>query len=282
MKEIDVSRIVPEVKRLCLEINYYASSDLVAKIQECIPKEESPLAREILELIIKNIELAAHEQLPMCQDTGAAIVFVELGQDVHLTGGDLSAAINEGVRKGYAAGYLRKSMVAEPLFERVNTGDNTPAIIHIEIVTGEKVKITLTAKGAGAENMSELRMLKTADGITGVKDFIVDVVRRAGGNPCPPVIVGVGIGGNFEQCALLAKKALLRPLHEKNPDSRLATIETEVLNRINQLGIGPQGLGGRTTALAVQILSRPCHIAMLPVAVNLDCHVHRHATVLIE
>ena len=282
MKEIDVSRIVPEVKRLCLEINYYANSDLVAKIQECIPKEESPLAREILQLLIKNIDLAAQEQLPMCQDTGAAIVFMELGQDVHLTGGDLFAAINEGVRQGYTAGYLRKSMIAEPLFERVNTGDNTPAIIHTEIVPSENIKITLAAKGAGAENMSELRMLKTADGITGVKDFIVDVVRRAGGNPCPPVIVGVGIGGNFEQCALLAKKALLRPLHEKNPDSRLATIETEVLNRINQLGIGPQGLGGRTTALAVQILSRPCHIAMLPVAVNLDCHVHRHATVLIE
>ena len=282
MKEIDVSRIVPEVKRLCLEINYYASSDLVDKIQESIRNEESPLAREILEQTLKNIKLAAQEQLPMCQDTGVAIVFVELGQDVHLTGGDLSAAINEGVRQGYAAGYLRKSMVAEPLFERVNTGDNTPAIIHTEIVPGENIKITLAAKGAGAENMSELRMLKTADGIAGVKDFIVDVVRRAGGNPCPPVIVGVGIGGNFEQCALLAKKALLRPLNEKNPDPRLATIENEVLDRINQLGIGPQGLGGRTTALAVQILSRPCHLAALPVAVNLDCHVHRHATVLIE
>jgi len=282
LKEIDVSRIVPEVKRLCLEINYYASSDLVDKIQESIRNEESPLAREILEQTLKNIKLAAQEQLPMCQDTGVAIVFVELGQDVHLTGGDLSAAINEGVRQGYAAGYLRKSMVAEPLFERVNTGDNTPAIIHTEIVPGENIKITLAAKGAGAENMSELRMLKTADGIAGVKDFIVDVVRRAGGNPCPPVIVGVGIGGNFEQCALLAKKALLRPLNEKNPDPRLATIENEVLDRINQLGIGPQGLGGRTTALAVQILSRPCHLAALPVAVNLDCHVHRHATVLIE
>jgi fumarate hydratase subunit alpha len=282
LKEIDVSRIVPEVKRLCVEINYRASRDLVAKIQESILQEESPLAREILELMIKNIDFAAQEQLPMCQDTGSAIVFIELGQDVHLIGGDLSGAINEGIRQGYTAGYLRKSMVADPLFERTNTGDNTPAIIHTEIVPGGKIKITLTAKGAGAENMSELRMLKTAEGIAGVKDFVVDVVRRAGGNPCPPVIVGVGIGGNFEQCALLAKKALLRPLNEKNPDSRLAAIETEVLNRINKLGIGPQGLGGRTTALAVHILSRPCHIAALPVAVNLDCHVHRHATVVIE
>jgi len=282
LKEIDVSRIVPEIKRLCLEINYYAGSDLVDKIQESIPREESPLAREILELTLENIKLAAQEQLPMCQDTGVSVVFIEIGQDVHLIGGDLSAAINAGIRQGYTAGYLRKSMIAEPLFERVNTGDNTPAIIHTEIVSGEKIKITLAAKGAGAENMSELRMLKTADGIAGVKDFIVDVVRRAGGNPCPPVIVGVGIGGNFEQCALLAKKALLRPLNEKNPDSRLAVIEAEVLNRINQSGIGPQGLGGRTTALAVHILSRPCHIAALPVAVNLDCHVHRHATVVIE
>lgn len=282
MKEIDISQIVPEVKRLCMEINYRASQDLVAKIQECIPREESPLAQEILELLIKNIDLAAQEQLPMCQDTGAVIVFIELGQDVHLIGGDLSEAINEGIRQGYAAGYLRKSIVADPVFKRNNTGDNTPAIIHTEIVPGEKIKITLTAKGAGAENMSELRMLKTAEGIAGVKDFIVDVVRRAGGNPCPPVIIGVGIGGNFEQCALLAKKALLRPLNEKNPDSRLASIEIEILNRINKLGIGPQGLGGRTTALAVHILSRPCHIAALPVAVNLDCHVHRHAAVVIE
>jgi len=282
LKEIDVARIVPELKRLCMEINYYASSDLVDKIREFIPGEESPLAREILGQMMRNIDLAAREQLPLCQDTGVAIVFVELGQDVHLIGGDLSEAINEGIRQGYTAGYLRKSIVADPVFERNNTGDNTPAIIHTEVVPGEKIKITLTAKGAGAENMSELRMLKTADGIAGVKDFVVDVVRRAGGNPCPPVIVGVGIGGNFEQCALLAKKALLRPLNEKNPDSRLAVIEAEVLKRINQLGIGPQGLGGRTTALAVHILSRPCHIAMLPVAVNLDCHVHRHATVVIE
>jgi fumarate hydratase subunit alpha len=282
LKEIDVSRIVPELKRLCIEINCCASQDLVAKIQESRLQEESQLAREILDLMMQNIDLAAQEQLPMCQDTGVAVVFIELGQDVHLVGGDLSEAINEGIRQGYTAGYLRKSMVAEPLFERINTGDNTPAIIHTEIVPGERIKITLTAKGAGAENMSELRMLKTADGMIGVKDFIVDVVRRAGGNPCPPIIVGVGIGGNFEQCALLAKKALLRPLNEKNPDLRLAAIEAEVLNRINKLGIGPQGLGGRTTALAVHILSRPCHIAALPVAVNLDCYVHRHATVVIE
>lgn len=282
MKEIDVSRIGPELKRLCMEINYRASQDLVAKIREYLLKEESPLAREILGLLIQNVDLAAQEQLPLCQDTGVAIVFVELGQDVHLTGGDLTEAINEGIRQGYTAGYLRKSIVAEPLFERTNTEDNTPAIIHTEIVPGEKIKITLSAKGAGAENMSELRMLKTADGIAGVKDFIVDVVRRAGGNPCPPVIVGVGIGGNFEQCALLAKKALLRPLNEQNPDPRLAAIEAEVLEQINKLGIGPQGLGGRTTALTVHILSRPCHIAALPVAVNLDCHAHRHATVVIE
>ncbi|MBL7067345.1 MAG: fumarate hydratase [Candidatus Marinimicrobia bacterium] len=282
MKEINVSKIIPVVKKLCIDTNYYASEDVVIKIKEFLEKEVSPTGRDILQLILENHKMAAEEQMPMCQDTGVAVVFVELGQDVHLVGGDFYEAINEGVRQGYIDGYLRKSMVDDPVIERKNTRDNTPAIIYTDIVPGDSLKITVAAKGGGAENMSEVKMMKAADGIEGVKDFVVDRIKRSGGNPCPPVVVGVGIGGSFEQCALLAKKSLLRPITEKNPDPVWAAVEEEILERINKLGIGPQGLGGRTTALAVNILQMPCHIASMPVAVNVNCHCHRHESAVIE
>jgi len=282
LKKINISKIIPVVKKLCIDANYYASKDLVEKILEFMEKEESPTAKEILSLMLENHKMAAREKMPMCQDTGVAVVFVELGQDVHLVGGDFYEAINEGVRQGYIDGYLRKSMVDDPVIERKNTRDNTPALIYTDIVPGDSIKITIAPKGGGAENMSEVKMMKAADGIEGVKDFVVDRIKRSGGNPCPPVIVGVGIGGDFEQSALLAKKALLRPLNEKNPDPKWAAVEKEILDRINKLGIGPQGLGGRTTALAVQILSKPCHIASMPVAVNVNCHASRHESAVIQ
>lgn len=282
MKEINVARIIPIVKKLCIDANYYASPDVVERIRYFMEKEESPTARDILKLMLENHKIAAEEQMPMCQDTGVAVVFVELGQDVHLVGGDFNEAINEGVRQGYQEGYLRKSMVDDPVIERKNTKDNTPALIYTEIVPGNSLKITVAPKGGGAENMSEVKMMKAADGIEGVKDFVVDRIKRSGGNPCPPVVVGVGIGGSFERCALLAKKALLRPLTEPHPDPKWARVEEEILERINRLGIGPQGLGGRTTALAVQILAMPCHIASMPVAVNVNCHAHRHLSAVID
>ena len=279
--EVNVSEITSVVKRLCIDANIYLDKDVVEKIEESVEKEDSPIGREILGQILANARMAAEEQMPMCQDTGVAVVLVELGQDVHVSGGDLNKAINQGVRQGYRDGYLRKSMVDDPVFDRKNTQDNTPAVIHIEIVPGDAVKITLAPKGAGSENMSEVRMMKPADGIEGIKDFVVDRVRRSGGMPCPPIVVGVGVGGNFEQCTYLSKKALLRPLNLKNPDPRLNALEEELLLRINRLGIGPLGLGGRTTALAVQILTMPCHIASMPVAVNLQCHAQRHKTATI-
>ncbi|HDP67118.1 MAG TPA: fumarate hydratase [Candidatus Marinimicrobia bacterium] len=282
MKEINVARIIPIVKKLCVDANYYASPDVVERIRYFMEKEESPTAKEILALMLENHKMAAEEQMPLCQDTGVALVFVELGQDVHLVGGDFYEAVNEGVRQGYQDGYLRKSMVDDPVIERKNTRDNTPALIYTDIVPGETLKITVAPKGGGAENMSEVKMMKAADGIEGVKDFVVDRIKRSGGNPCPPVVVGVGIGGSFERCALLAKKALLRPLTEQHPDPKWAQVEEEILERINRLGIGPQGLGGRTTALAVQILAMPCHIASMPVAVNVNCHVHRHESAFVE
>ena len=231
--------------------------------------------------MILNAQIAREEKVPICQDTGFAVLFVELGQEVHVTGGSFNDALNEGVRQGYGEGFLRKSILEDPI-QRVNTKDNTPALIYTEIVPGNSVKITVAPKGGGAENMSEVKMMKAADGIEGVKDFVVDRIKRSGGNPCPPVVVGVGIGGSFEQSALLAKKALLRPLNEKNPDPKWAAVEDEILERINKLGIGPQGLGGRTTALAVQILYKPCHIASMPVAVNVNCHAHRHLSAVID
>lgn len=282
MKEINVARIIPIVKKLCIDANYYASPDVVERIRYFMEKEESPTAKDILALMLENHKMAAEEQMPLCQDTGVAVVFVELGQDVHLVGGDFYEAVNEGVRQGYQDGYLRKSMVDDAVIERKNTRDNTPALIYTDIVPGETLKITVAPKGGGAENMSEVKMMKAADGIEGVKDFVVDRIQRSGGNPCPPVVVGVGIGGSFERCALLAKKALLRPLTEQHPDPKWAQVEEEILERINRLGIGPQGLGGRTTALAVQILAMPCHIASMPVAVNVNCHVHRHESALVE
>jgi len=282
VKVIDVASVIPVVKKLCIDANYYVAAEVLAKAQTSLASEESSIGREILQIMLKNYELAAQLQMPLCQDTGVVVVFVELGQDVHLTGGDFNQAIDEGVRQGYSEGYLRKAIVTDPVIQRKNTGDNTPAIIYTEIVPGDALKITLVPKGGGSENMSEVRMMNISVGLEGVKDYIVDCVRRAGGRPCPPVIVGVGLGGNLEQAALLAKKALLRPLEAKNFDPFWAEIERELLERINRLGIGPQGLGGSTTAWAVSILHRPCHIASMPVAVNLDCHCHRHETAIIR
>ena len=281
MRQINASEITDIVQQLCIENNVYLDEDVTDKIKEFSKKEDSPIGKQILEQILINAKLAIDENRPMCQDTGIAVIFVELGQDVHISKGNLYEAINEGVKRGYNQGYLRKSVVEDPVFDRTNTKDNTPAIIHTEITQGDKIKITVASKGAGSENMSEIKMLKPADGIDGVKDFVVDRVKRSGGMPCPPIIIGVGVGGNFEQCAYLSKKALLRPLNTGNPDARWNAVEKELLTKINRLGIGPMGLGGRTTALAVQILTMPCHIASLPVAVNLQCHAHRHKTATI-
>ncbi len=279
MREVDVKSIIPVVKKLCIDANYYLGEDVIARIRKMKEEEISPTAREVLSILLENYELAASEKMPICQDTGIAVIFIELGQDVHLTGGDFYEAINEGVRQGYKDGYLRKSMVSDPIIERVNTKDNTPAIIYTDIVSGDKIRITVAPKGGGSENMSEVKMMKAADGIKGVIDFVVDRIDRSGGNPCPPLVVGVGLGGNFEQSALLAKKSLLRSLDEPNPDPKWAVVEQEILTRINKLGIGPQGLGGRTTALAVHILHKPCHIASMPVAVNVQCHAARHKSI---
>lgn len=281
MREVNVKDLIPIVKKLCIDANYNMGEDVIAKIKELKEKEESPTAKNVLEILLENYELAAQEKMPICQDTGIAVCFLEIGQDVHLVGGDLTEAINEGVKQGYKDGYLRKSMVNDPIIDRINTKDNTPAIIYSEIVQGDKIKITVAPKGGGSENMSEVKMMKAADGIRGVVDFVVDRIRRSGGNPCPPIVVGVGLGGNFEQSALLAKKSLLRSLREKNPDPKWAEVEKEILDKVNALGIGPQGLGGRTTALAVHILTKPCHIASMPVAVNVQCHAARHKNAII-
>ena len=281
MRQVNVSEITGIVQQLCIENNIYLDEEIINKIEEFSKKEDSQIGKQILEQILINAKLATDENRPMCQDTGIAVIFVELGQDVHISNGKLYDAINDGVKLGYTQGYLRKSVVEDPVFDRKNTKDNTPAIIHTEIVPGDKIKITVASKGAGSENMSEIKMLKPADGIDGVKDFVIDRIKRSGGMPCPPIIVGVGVGGNFEQCAYLSKKALLRPLNTGNPDPKWNAVEKELLTKINRLGIGPMGLGGRTTALAVQILTMPCHIASLPVAVNLQCHAHRHKIAII-
>jgi fumarate hydratase subunit alpha len=277
VRELDVARITGAVKDLCISCNLVPGDDVKASLRRSLETEESPLGREILEVVLENHEIAEKNDMPICQDTGVAVIFIDVGQNVHLTGGSLEDAINEGVRQGYTEGYLRKSMVSDPVIDRKNTGDNTPAVIHTRIVPGEKVRIRFAAKGGGAENMSEVKMMTAADGIEGVKNFVVDRVKRSGGNPCPPMIVGVGIGGNFEKAAILSKEALFRPLGEPNPDPRYAQAEREILERVNRLGIGPQGLGGRTTALSVSIEFVPCHIASMPVAVNIQCHAHRHA-----
>ena len=279
MRQVDVSTIRDEVARLSQETNYYLDEEILAAFKEGREKDESPAARAVFEQLIENARIAAEEQVPMCQDTGTAVVFLELGQEVELVGGYLEDAINEGVSRGYTEGYLRKSIVEGPADERKNTGDNTPAVIHTRIVPGDQVKITLAPKGGGSENMSRIQMMKPADGLEGIKDFVVETVIEAGPNPCPPVIVGVGIGGNFEKAALLAKEALLEPISDDNKNSEMPELEREILEEINKSGVGPQGFGGRTTALGVNIKTYPCHIASLPVAVNINCHAARHQSV---
>jgi fumarate hydratase subunit alpha len=275
MREVSVDQVRDTVERLCIEANYWLGEDVCKALDVSINQEESLVGKEILHRILENAALAKQEKIPLCQDTGQAVVFVEIGQQVQVTQGSLTEAINEGVRRGYQKGYLRKSMV-RGLFERSNTKDNTPAIIHYDIVPGDKMRIVVAPKGGGSENMSAIQMLKPSDGIAGIKGFIVEVLEQAGANSCPPVVVGVGIGGTMEKAALLAKQALLRPLGQRNPDPEVAVLEVELLTRINDLGIGPQGLGGRITALAVHIETFPTHIACLPVAVNLNCHCTRH------
>jgi fumarate hydratase subunit alpha len=277
MREVNVAEITNAVKVLAIRANTELGEDVLNAFHNAIDVEESPTGRDILRHLVENAQIALQEKIPMCQDTGLAVVFVELGQEVHLTGGALREAIEEGVRQGYGEGYLRKS-ACHP-FTRQNTGDNTPAIIHIDLVPGDKLKIIFAPKGGGSENMSRVTMLTPAVGIEGVKEFVVQRVKESGSNPCPPTIVGVGIGGTFEQAALLAKKSLLRPLGSENPDPELRTFEKEWLEEINRLGIGPQGLGGRTTSLAVHVNMMPCHIASLPVAVNIQCHAARHKEV---
>lgn len=274
MREINAKQITDVVSDLCMKANFDIPEDVMNVLKKAYQEEVSPQGKDVLKQIIDNDEIAHNEQVPMCQDTGLAVFFVELGQDVHITGGLLNDAINEGVRKGYKEGYLRKS-TCHP-FTRKNVGDNTPAIIHVEIVPGDRLKITMAAKGGGSENMSRVMMMKPSDGLEGIKKYIIDRVRESGSNPCPPIIVGVGIGGTFERSALIAKKALLRPLGTPNPDPELDKLEKELLTSINKLGIGPMGLGGRTTALAVHVIVEPCHIASLPLAVNIQCHSARH------
>ena len=274
MREIDVKLITEKVRDLCMKANTDLGEDVLQAFDRAMVQEESSLGLEILKELKENARIAKEEGVPLCQDTGFAVVFVELGQDVHLIGGNLNEAIEEGVRQGYQDGYLRRS-ICHP-FTRANTGDNTPAIIHTEVVPGDKIRVIVAPKGGGSENMSRVVMLTPSDGIEGIKRYIVQRVRESGSNPCPPTIVGVGIGGTFERAALLAKKSLLRPLGSKNPDPELDRLESEILTEINRLGIGPQGLGGRTTSLAVHILLMPCHIASLPLAVNIQCHAQRH------
>ena len=276
MREIDSSLISEVVARLCIDANYHLPPDMKRQIISSSKEESWETASIILDQIIENFNIADENLQPICQDTGLACVFLSIGQDVHIKG-NLEEAINEGVRKGYSQGYLRKSVVSDPL-NRVNTGDNTPAMIYYDICPGDKIKITVAPKGFGSENMSQIKMLKPSDGIEGVKDFVIKVVEDAGPNPCPPIVVGVGIGGTFDKAAYLAKKALMRPVDQRNSEAFYAELEEELLEKINALGIGPQGFGGKTTALAVNIEKFPTHIAGLPVAVNINCHVTRHMT----
>ncbi len=275
MREIQTSEIIKCVAQMCLEANFDLGEDVIQALANAIEHEALPLPKYILQQMIDNAKLASEERVAMCQDCGVAVFFVELGQDVHIVGGDITDAINEGVRTGYYHGFLRKSMVVSPL-KRVNTEDNTPAVIHFQIVPGDKLRIVFAPKGAGSENMSALKMLKPADGADGIKQFVLECVKEAGPNPCPPITVGVGIGGTFEQSAILAKKALMRPIGERNPDADVSSLEQEILQEINALGIGPAGLGGETTAFAVNVETYPCHIGSLPVAVNINCHAARH------
>ena len=277
MREINVSEVTKTVSKLCMDSCYYLPEELLAKFKSAVVEEESPLGREILGTIIENAELAKRKAVPICQDTGLTVVFMEIGQDVHFVGGDLYTAIHAGVADGYVNGYLRKSSVDDPLFVRKNTNDNTPAIIHTTIVPGDKVKVIVCPKGCGSENMGAMKMLKPADGVEGVIKFVVDTVRSAGPNPCPPVTVGVGIGGNMEKAALLAKYSLTRKVAEHNANPQYAELEEKLLELVNKTGVGPSGLGGSTTAVAVNIEYAPTHIGGLPVAVNLNCHAARRA-----
>lgn len=281
MKTIQVSEITRAVKEMCMFINYRLSPDMREILKKASEEEESPLGRRILSQLQENLEIAKHDKIPICQDTGMAVVFLEVGQDVHLAGGSVEDAVNEGVRQGYEEGYLRKSVVGDPLI-RENTRDNTPAVIHYSIVPGDKVKVIVAPKGFGSENTSRIFMLKPADGAEGVKNAVLTAVKEAGPNACPPMVIGVGIGGTFEKCALMAKQALTRPVNEPSPLPHIKEMEEELLERINHLGIGPGGLGGTVTALAVNINTFPTHIAGLPVAVNICCHVNRHVSRVLE
>ena len=274
MRNFDLKNLPEKISKMCMESNYYLDELIHQKLKKSEIIEESKIAKSILQQIIENSEIAKNERVPMCQDTGIVVVFVEVGTNLRLIG-NLEDAIHQGIRHGYQEGYLRKSVVAHPL-KRINTKDNTPAVIHYKIVEGDKLKITIAPKGAGSENQSQLRMLKPSDGIQGVKDFVIGAVKKAGGNPCPPLIVGVGIGGNFEKCALLAKEALMRPLDDCSSDEIANQLEEDLLVEINNLNVGPMGFGGKTTALAVKVNTYPCHIASLPVAVNIQCHASRH------
>jgi fumarate hydratase subunit alpha len=275
MREVDVGLLTSAVAEMCQEANYFLGEDVIRALEKGLEEEISPTGREVFKQLLENARIAREEKLPMCQDTGFAVLFVELGQDVHFVGGDFNEAINEGVRQGYESGFLRKSIVRDPL-QRENTGDNTPAVIHIDIVPGDKLKLIFAPKGGGSENMSAVNMLTPSQGVEGLVDFVIETVTRAGANPCPPVVVGVGLGGTFEKVAYLAKKALLRPLGKPHPDPFYAGLEKEILEKINRTGIGPQGFGGRFTALAVHIEVFPCHIATMPAAVNINCHASRH------
>lgn len=278
VREVDAAEITRAIRELCIEINYRVPEDMVEAIRRAREKEESPIGRQILDLLIRNQELAAEGEYPYCQDTGYTVVFIDVGQDVHITGADLTDAINEGVRSGYQEGFLRTSIVADPIFERRNTLDNTPAFIHTRIVPGDQIRIQVDAKGGGSENKGRHAMLKPSDGLEGVKSFVLRTVAEAGPDACPPGIIGVGVGGNFEYAAILAKRALMRKVGQPHPDPRVAELEAELFEECNALGIGPQSLGGTRTVLAVHVETMATHIASLPVAVNIECHAHRTGT----
>lgn len=280
LREIQAEVITETIERLCIEANEHLPEDVKGAIKACRACETWEIAQGVLDQIIENFEIADEQNVPICQDTGMACVFLEIGQDVHIAGGDLTEAVNEGVRRGYAKGYLRKSVVKDPV-RRGNTGDNTPAMLYTEIVPGDQIKVTLGPKGFGSENMSAIRMFKPSAGLQGIKDFILETVEAAGPNPCPPMVIGVGIGGTFDKAALLAKKALMRPIDSEHPDPFYADLEKEMLEKVNQLGIGPQGFGGRTTAIGLNIETLPTHIAGMPCAININCHVTRHKTAMI-
>ena len=280
MRQIHINEIIEKVRALSIDINTNLGEDVAGALKRSQEVEESPAGKQTLAYLLENIKIAREESAPICQDTGLAVIFIEIGQDVHIFGGDLKDAINEGVRQGYREGFLRKSVLDDPIL-RKNTGDNTPAVIHIDIVPGDKLKIKMAAKGGGSENSSAMRMMKPSDGVEGIREFVLDTVKKAWANPCPPIIVGIGIGGDFERAPALAKKALFRHLGDHNPAPHIADLEMKILNEVNGLGIGPEGFGGTVTALAVHIDVEPCHIASLPVAVNIDCHVSRHREVML-